>query len=154
MPIYLPEPTAEHPADGKGWNRLSLNALMGHGGAQCALLPLTYPAFIDSYNTMRAAWGGYGHCVGQQPGQCAVCPVPTRDEQATELIPVNAPRVLFRVEESYLDGAMFHATRVTRLWPTRSATTAPSSPTRPVCAPTGTGCATWPRLLSSGSPGQ
>ncbi|MEU9778694.1 hypothetical protein [Streptomyces sp. NPDC047968] len=119
MPIHLPEPAADRPADGKGWNRLSLNAHMGNGGAQCALRPVTYPAFIDSYNTMRAAWGGYGHCIRQQPGQCTTCPVLTRHEQETELIPVNAPRVLFRVEQSHPDGAMFHTAPTTRLWPTR-----------------------------------
>ncbi len=91
MPVYLPEPTADRPSDGKGWNRLSLNAHMGHGGAQCALRPLTYAAFIDSYNTMRAAWGGFGRCIRQQQGQCGTCPVLTTHTERGQRIPVNAP---------------------------------------------------------------
>jgi hypothetical protein len=74
MPIYLEAP-ARKPGgpDGKGWNRLSLNAHMGDGMAQCALRPRSYSTLYESQDTRLARWAGFGACVGD--GGCGTCPI-------------------------------------------------------------------------------
>lgn len=95
--IYL-EPPSYRPGgpDGKGWNRLSLNAHMGAAQPRCALRPRTYPALWTSHrNTAHAEWGGdYGLC--HHDGACGTCPVltgPPRHLDAT------GDTVLVRVRE-------------------------------------------------------
>ncbi|MGA5599591.1 hypothetical protein ACPCUF_00895 [Streptomyces griseoincarnatus] len=108
MPIYLPAPEA--PAggpDGKGWNRLSLNA---HGGlpAQCALRPRRWGALLESQDTRRARWGGFGPCIRR--GDCEQCPLRRALNEHPTVVEVNAPRVLVRVEPLYADDrVMFNA---------------------------------------------
>ncbi|MER6632238.1 hypothetical protein ABT301_29160 [Streptomyces sp. NPDC000987] len=116
MPIYLraPEAPAGGP-DGKGWNRLSLNA---HGGfpAQCALRPRRWGALLESQDTRRARWGGFGPCINR--GHCDGCPVRTAlHEQRTD-VPVNAPRVLVRCEPVFAPGTLFGGPDTWRLWVT------------------------------------
>ncbi|MEU7323371.1 hypothetical protein ABZ682_22890 [Streptomyces griseoviridis] len=116
MPIYLPAPEAPaNGPDGKGWNRLSLNA---HGGFlnQCALRPRRWGALLDSRDTRRASWGGFGRCINH--GGCGDCPLrKARYEQCT-VVPVNAPRVLVRIEPLFADDAMFGGVDGFRLWVT------------------------------------
>ncbi len=71
MPIYLRQP-AHNPrgSDGQGWNRLSVS-LPVHD--QCALQPRSYAALVESHDTRRARWGGFGPCVRR--GRCAACPI-------------------------------------------------------------------------------
>lgn len=102
MPIHLPEPAPTRPADGKGFNRLSLNAHMGVGGAQCALLPRSYATLLESQDTRRARWGGFGSCTRGQ-GACGDCPVLT--DRPVREVAFNAPRVLLRVETLFDAGA-------------------------------------------------
>ncbi|MFG2684282.1 hypothetical protein [Streptomyces sp. NPDC048392] len=117
MPIYLPEPAPTRPADGKGFNRLSLNAHIGAGGAQCALIPTSYPTLFESYDTRRARWGGFGPCIQRKP-DCETCPVLTELGTSTEKITFNSPRVLVRIDTSVTPDASFNATPVTTLWMT------------------------------------
>ncbi|MEY9840592.1 hypothetical protein [Streptacidiphilus sp. EB103A] len=70
MTIYLPQPPAR-PHDGKGWNRLSLNAHMDDRD-QCGLQPLNHAALRESA-TGRQRYGGFGRCSRQ--GRCPTCPV-------------------------------------------------------------------------------
>lgn len=114
MPIYLQEPAS--PAggpDGKGWNRLSLNA---HGGlgAQCALRPRRWGALLESQDTRRARWGGFGWCINR--GQCDGCPVLEAWDSQCTVVPVNAPRVLVRVEPVFAPGATFTGPDSYKLW--------------------------------------
>ncbi|KUN32499.1 hypothetical protein AQJ11_02945 [Streptomyces corchorusii] len=116
MPIYLPAPKA--PAggpDGKGWNRLSLNS---HGGfpAQCALRPRRWGALLESHDTRRARWGGFGPCVNR--GNCDDCPVRAALREQCTLVPVNAPRVLVRCEPVFASKALFGGPDGWRLWVT------------------------------------
>jgi hypothetical protein len=71
MPIYL-QPPARSPRgpDGRGWNRLTISLPIGD---QCALRPRSYPALVESQDTRRAAWGGFGPCI--RDGDCRHCPV-------------------------------------------------------------------------------
>lgn len=75
MPVFLKAPEyAPGGPDGKGWNRLSLNAHMGQPANRCALRPRTYAALIESRDTRRAQWGGdFGHCING--GGCGHCPL-------------------------------------------------------------------------------
>ncbi|MFF4605195.1 hypothetical protein ACFY12_20985 [Streptomyces sp. NPDC001339] len=117
MPIYLPAPAPTRPADGKGYNRLTLNAHMGAGGAQCALQPKSWATLYESYDTRRARWGGFGLCI--RNGDCNACPVFTASlHDSGERAPFNAPRVLIRIETTLPDDTMFAAQPVTALWMT------------------------------------
>lgn len=122
MPVFLPEPSPTRPPG--GWNRLSLNAHMGIG-AQCALQPTSYASLLESHNTFRARWGGFGSCVkdsrweGRQP-DCETCPVWKALLGGAEEMPFNAARVLVRIAQEYPDreDAPLTAPAVTRLWVT------------------------------------
>jgi hypothetical protein len=64
VPIHLTPPAYQPTGpDGQGWNRLSLNA---HGSKtpQCALRPRSYATLVESQDTRRAQWGGFGPCSG------------------------------------------------------------------------------------------
>ncbi|MFJ6014498.1 hypothetical protein [Streptomyces sp. NPDC092952] len=117
MPIYLraPEAPAGGP-DGKGWNRLSLNA---HGGlpSQCALRPRRWGALLESYDTRRARWGGFGPCINR--GDCGDCPVRKAVQEHCTVVPVNASRVLVRVESIFASpDKLFGGPDGYRLWVT------------------------------------
>ncbi|MGW1624660.1 hypothetical protein [Streptomyces sp. NPDC002172] len=116
MPIYLraPEAPAGGP-DGKGWNRLSLNA---HGGflAQCALRPRRWGALLESHDTRRARWGGFGPCINR--GDCDDCPLRMSINDRWTLVPVNAPRVLVRCEPVFAPDTLFGGPDAWRLWVT------------------------------------
>ncbi|MFI1703006.1 hypothetical protein [Streptomyces griseoruber] len=108
MPIHLraPEAPAGGP-DGKGWNRLSLNS---HGGflAQCALRPRRWGALLESQDTRRARWGGFGVCTNR--GNCEDCPLRKAINEQPTTVEVNAPRVLVRIEEIHAgEDAIFNA---------------------------------------------
>ena len=109
MPIYL-EPPAYKPGgpDGQGWNRLSLNAHMDGGLAQCALRPRSYGKLFESQDTRHARWTGFGVCVGE--GQCGTCPVlaaePTELRSFTREVLVRisdrgAPYVMNKPEQGW-----------------------------------------------------
>ncbi|MFF3378082.1 hypothetical protein ACFYXF_34665 [Streptomyces sp. NPDC002680] len=116
MPIYLREPqAAPRGPDGKGWNRLSLNAHSGTG-SQCALRPRCWAALIEAQDTRRAHWGGHGLCIRR--GQCENCPVMEAWRGQCTVVPVNAPRVLVRVELVFAQGTMFTGPATYRLWVT------------------------------------
>jgi hypothetical protein len=71
MPLYLPAPAADpRGSDGRGWNRL---AILSIAGDECALRPRTYAALVESQDTRRARYGGFGPCSRQ--GACDGCPV-------------------------------------------------------------------------------
>ncbi|MGG2460621.1 hypothetical protein ACO0M4_12520 [Streptomyces sp. RGM 3693] len=118
MPIYLPEPEPGRPSDGKGYNRLTLNAHMGLGGPQCALQPKSYTTLLESFDTRRARWGGFGSCIRQQR-DCTNCPVMAATlDSPGEQVPFNPPLVLIRIESVIPDDAMFDAEPTTSLWMT------------------------------------
>ncbi|MET9914775.1 hypothetical protein ABZZ74_50300 [Streptomyces sp. NPDC006476] len=116
MPIYLrePEPAPGGP-DGKGWNRLSLNA---HGGTgpQCALRPRRWGALLESQDTRRARWGGFGRCINR--GQCDGCPVLQAWRGQCTVVPLNAPRALVRVEPLFAPDTLVTGPSGYRLWVT------------------------------------
>ncbi|GHE32147.1 hypothetical protein GCM10017673_38690 [Streptosporangium violaceochromogenes] len=96
MPIYLraPEPEPGGP-DGRGWNRLTLNAHMGAPRGRCALRPRSYAALFESQDTRRARWGGgFADCTGG--GRCGSCPV-FEDLEAGKPLRAFTDRVLVRV---------------------------------------------------------
>ncbi|MGW4007920.1 hypothetical protein [Streptomyces sp. NPDC004763] len=99
MPIYLraPEAPAGGP-DGKGWNRLSLNAHFGLP-AQCALRPRRWAALLESQDTRRARWGGFGPCINR--GACGDCRLRAALNEHPTDVKVNAARVLVRIEPLY-----------------------------------------------------
>ncbi|GGX56042.1 hypothetical protein [Streptomyces chartreusis] len=116
MPIYLREPApAPRGPDRKGWNRLSLNA---HGGigAQCALRPRRWGALLESQDTRRARWGGFGRCIGR--GQCDACPVLEAWRGQCTVVPVNAPRALVRIEPVFAPNTLVTGPAGYRLWVT------------------------------------
>lgn len=116
MPIYLREPQAAFQGpDGKGWNRLSLNA-HGGTGSQCALRPRHWAALIEAQDTRRAHWGGHGLCI--RHGQCENCPVMEAWRGQCTVVPVNAPRVLVRIELIFAPGTKFTGPAAHRLWVT------------------------------------
>jgi hypothetical protein len=71
MPIYLPAPSHRNGGpDGQGWNRIALGSLAGD---QCALRPRDYSHLVESQDTRRAGYGGYGPCIAD--GKCETCPI-------------------------------------------------------------------------------
>ncbi|GAA2861348.1 hypothetical protein [Nonomuraea rubra] len=95
MPIYL-EPPACRPGgpDGRGWNRLSLNAHMGQDAAHCALRPRSYGKLYESQDTRRASWPGFAACINEN--RCDTCPI--FNAEPTELRSFTAD-VLIRIDE-------------------------------------------------------
>lgn len=76
MPIFLEAPKYKPGGpDGKGWNRLSVNAHMGTKSDQCALQPRTWGTLREAkeLGSSRAQWGSYGRCTAD--GDCAACPI-------------------------------------------------------------------------------
>lgn len=74
MPIYLPAPAHRNGGpDGKGWNRLAVNAMGALIDDQCALRPRDYSHLRESQDTRRARYGGYGPCTSA--GNCIECPI-------------------------------------------------------------------------------
>lgn len=77
MPIYLEAPTYR-PAgpDGKGWNRLSLNAHMGTPTARCAMRPRDYTSLHEILRDSRLCqWDSrWAACDGAPAGDCTQCP--------------------------------------------------------------------------------
>ncbi|MEU8642303.1 hypothetical protein AB0C91_10335 [Streptomyces sp. NPDC048674] len=71
MPIHLPAPAHRNGGpDGQGWNRMSLGSLAGD---ECALRPRDYSHLVESQDTRRARYGGYGPCISD--GKCTDCPI-------------------------------------------------------------------------------
>jgi len=74
MPIHLPAPVPRSGGpDGKGWTRLSIASMGGLAGDQCALRPRDYSHLVESQDTRRAHYGGYGPCIAD--GTCETCPI-------------------------------------------------------------------------------
>lgn len=95
MTIYLQAP-AFNPSgpDGRGFNRLSLNAHMREPADRCALQPTTYASLFESHDTRRARWSdAFGRCDRQ--GACDGCPVMTRFRRPFTLEALDS-RVLVR----------------------------------------------------------
>ncbi|MHA6764764.1 hypothetical protein [Streptacidiphilus sp. PAMC 29251] len=89
MPIRLRVP-AHRPGgpDGQGWNRFSLGSLADD---ECTLRPTDYSHYMESQDTRRAGYGGYGSCI--RDGACDSCPVFAR----TETMAALTDRVLVRI---------------------------------------------------------
>jgi hypothetical protein len=100
VPVFLepPRPAPRGP-DGQGWNRLSLNAHIGLPAAQCALQPRSYPHLVESQDTRKARWGGYGRCV--TAGDCLSCRVLTGPGRA---LVRDTGRVLARLRPGRMVG--------------------------------------------------
>jgi hypothetical protein len=95
MPIHLKTPGHNrHGPDGQGWNRLSITGGANTAGDQCALQPRDYPTLVESRDTRRARYGGYGSC--GRAGDCDGCPIYTAP--ATELRRPGEDRVLVRID--------------------------------------------------------
>ncbi|GAA4226051.1 hypothetical protein GCM10022254_09690 [Actinomadura meridiana] len=101
MPTYLPVPADwGRSPDGKGWNRLSLNAHIGTPAGRCSLVPITASAYWETMNRRPCAeWGScYGRCprsptwLGGPWPDCSTCPIQGR---RTHLEAFD-PRVLVR----------------------------------------------------------
>lgn len=93
MPIHLkaPEPVNGGP-DGKGWTRLSIASMGGLASDQCALQPRDYSHLVESQDTRRARYGGYGPCT--RNGHCETCPV---FQGAPRTLSALTDRVLVRI---------------------------------------------------------
>ncbi|RSN14843.1 hypothetical protein DMH25_07870 [Streptomyces sp. WAC 01325] len=76
MPLFLEQPTYPRGPDGRGWNRLSLNAHFDRRH-QCGLQPTRFAALYEAL-TGRQHWGGFGRCFVGHPGSCGSCPVQLR----------------------------------------------------------------------------
>lgn len=94
MSYFIPAPARQSP-DGKGWNRLSLNAGPVSDG-QCALRPRCYATLWESLNR-PPRWGGYGPCVAR--GRCDGCPVAIENRR----LETFTPDVLVRLWPSPID---------------------------------------------------
>jgi hypothetical protein len=110
MPIHLAAPQGHtHGPDGKGWNRLSLGGHMGTPSAQCALLPTSYPNLVESQDTRRARWGGFGTC--NSAGRCDNCPI---FQTAPKQLQALDDRVLVRIHPH--DGRLYLMNRPEDGW--------------------------------------
>lgn len=98
MPIYLPAPECDpRGPDGKGWNRLSMTGGSRMCNDQCALQPRSYATLVESQDTRRARYGGFGGC--GMSGNCQTCPV-----YHAPPIPLDRHaegRVLIRIEDGH-----------------------------------------------------
>jgi len=93
MPVYLPVP-ARNPRgpDGQGWNRLRVDADLSSD--ECALRPTSYATLVESRDTRRARYGGFGPCA--RDGQCGGCPVLNAKPRTLQAF---GDRVLVRVHD-------------------------------------------------------
>lgn len=103
MPIFLEPPTTYQPGgpDGKGWNRLSLNAHMGTPAGRCALRPRTYPTLHTIGRGSRLCeWGAqWAACDHKPAGDCTTCPRLT-DPPRLLAVSADITMVTVRVYES------------------------------------------------------
>ncbi|WP_446046433.1 hypothetical protein [Streptomyces olivaceus] len=115
MPVYLDNPHAysPHGPDGKGWNRLSLNAHFDTP-AHCGLRPIRFATLFES-RTGRQRWGGFERCIGAKLAplpapaassdtprvRCGSCPVyqNAREHPPLPNWPGQAPLALGRVRD-------------------------------------------------------
>lgn len=95
MPIHLQEPAPQPGGpDGQGRNRIELWSITG--GDQCALRPRSWATLVESRDTRRARWGGFGPCTNG--GDCRSCPLLTAK---TEHMDAFGDRVLVRIHERH-----------------------------------------------------
>lgn len=98
MPLRL-DPPRYGPAgpDGKGWNRLSLNAHFD-SPHHCGLLPTSFATLFEA-RTGRQRWGGYERCVSSGP--CTSCTVYRTSRAGPHLSgwPSGTPLLLGRVRD-------------------------------------------------------
>ncbi|MFD6490320.1 hypothetical protein [Streptomyces sp. NPDC060188] len=107
MPIYLPAPAHRNGGpDGQGWNRMSLGTLADD---ECALRPRDYSHLVESQDTLRARYGGYGPCIGS--GNCTACPIL---QAAPQRLSSLDDRVLVRVHP--VDGRPYLMSRPEDGW--------------------------------------
>jgi hypothetical protein len=105
MPVFLESPRVRPGGpDGKGMNRLSLNA-NERPAHQCALRPRSYATLVESRNTPRARWGRFGRCTAS--GDCGACPRLTPAEPRE--LEAFCDRVLVRVRDSDIAGGWLGA---------------------------------------------
>lgn len=96
MPIHLKAPTpANGGPDGRGWTRLSIGSMGALVDDECALRPRDYSHLVESQDTRRARYGGYGPCIGS--GGCEQCPILQSAPRHLESLD---DRVLVRVHPS------------------------------------------------------
>jgi len=95
MPIYLPMPRrAPRGPDGQGWNRIHIYPV---GNDECALRPTDAATLMESYNTWRASYGGFGACI-TDGGDCPNCPLFERYTAERPSAQLGfGDRVLFRI---------------------------------------------------------
>jgi hypothetical protein len=107
MPIHLPAPAHRNGGpDGQGWNRMSLGTLAGD---ECALRPRDYSHLVESQDTRRARYGGYGPCISD--GKCDGCPIL---QAAPQRLSSLDDRVLVRVHP--VDGRPYLMSRPEDGW--------------------------------------
>ncbi|KUN57290.1 hypothetical protein AQJ46_47925 [Streptomyces canus] len=71
---------------------------------------------LEAQDTRRARWGGFGPCIGR--GQCDGCPILEAWRGQCTVVPVNAPRVLVRVDPVFAPDSLFTGPAGHRLWVT------------------------------------
>lgn len=98
MPLRL-DPPHHGPAgpDGKGWNRLSLNAHF-NTPRHCGLRPTNFTTLFEA-RTGRQHWGGYERCVSSGP--CTSCTIYRTSSGHPQLPgwPARTPLLLGRVRD-------------------------------------------------------
>lgn len=93
MPIHLTAPAYQNGGpDGKGWTRLAINSMAVGVDDECALRPRDYSHLVESQDTRRARWGGYGPCISD--GGCETCPI---FKAAPRTLTALTDRVLVRI---------------------------------------------------------
>lgn len=83
--------------DGRGWNRLSVNAHMGSPADQCALRPRTWAGMYGVRDSRRARWGNNGRCINA--GNCGGCPILHLTQDDPKWLPAHTDTVLVRLKE-------------------------------------------------------
>ncbi|WP_369228432.1 hypothetical protein AB5J52_48145 (plasmid) [Streptomyces sp. R39] len=109
MPTFLEQPTYPRGPDGRGWNRLSLNAHFDQLH-QCGWQPRRFTTLFEAL-TNRQHWGGFGRCFAGRPGVCGSCPVQLRRLAYEDGIewPTGVPLLLARVKPWPLTPGAFFA---------------------------------------------